>query len=84
MTQFVNAAEVFQRLATERTRRAAESPAMQCRVCWYVYKAETGCPETNTPPGTPFTELPVDWVCPRCGAGRDTFLPVSKSEEDEQ
>ena len=30
MTQFVNADEVFQRLTAERTRRAAERPAMQC------------------------------------------------------
>lgn len=83
MTQFVNAAEVFQRLTAERTRRAAESPAMQCRVCWYVYVLAKGCPETDTPPGTSFAALPADWGCPRCGAERDTFLPLSAPEGDE-
>lgn len=27
-------------------------------------------------PGTPFEELPDDWVCPLCGVGRDGFVPV--------
>ncbi|HHF09327.1 MAG TPA: rubredoxin, partial [Candidatus Atribacteria bacterium] len=24
-------------------------------------------------PGTPFSELPEDWVCPVCGADKDQF-----------
>ena len=41
-------------------------------------------PETDTPPGTSFAALPADWGCPRCGAERDTFLPLSAPEGDEQ
>jgi rubredoxin len=27
-------------------------------------------------PGTAFEDLPDDWVCPLCGAGKDMFEPV--------
>jgi len=33
-------------------------------------------PEGNIPPGTPFEELPEDWVCPVCGADKSMFKPV--------
>ena len=29
-----------------------------------------------TAPGTPFEDLPDDWVCPICGVGKDQFAPV--------
>ncbi len=82
MTSFVNAAEVLRRLTAERTRRSKDGSAMQCRVCWYVYEPEKGCPENGIPPETPFTALPAHWDCPRCGAERDTFLPVSEVKGD--
>ena len=39
-----------------------------CSVCDYVYD-----PADGTPPGASFEELPDDWVCPVCGAGKDVF-----------
>lgn len=33
-----------------------------CMVCGYVYDGET-----------PFEQLPDDWTCPLCGAGKDQF-----------
>ncbi|MHA1209490.1 MAG: rubredoxin [Candidatus Freyarchaeota archaeon] len=30
------------------------------------------------PPGTPFEELPDDWVCPVCGVGKDMFEPLEE------
>jgi flavin reductase (DIM6/NTAB) family NADH-FMN oxidoreductase RutF/rubredoxin len=44
-----------------------------CTVCGYIYDPEAGDPENNIAPGTPFNELPDDWVCPVCGAGKDMF-----------
>ncbi|MBR4826600.1 MAG: rubredoxin [Bacteroidales bacterium] len=38
-----------------------------CTVCGYVYDEAAG--------GTPFNELPEDWVCPLCGVGKDLFEP---------
>jgi len=33
-------------------------------------------PAAGVKPGTPFEELPDDWVCPNCGVGKDMFDPV--------
>lgn len=44
-----------------------------CTVCGYVYDPDKGDPESGIKPGTPFEELPDDWVCPVCGAGKDQF-----------
>ena len=45
----------------------------RCTVCGYVYDPEKGDPDSGIEPGTPFEELPDDWVCPICGAGKDKF-----------
>jgi rubredoxin len=44
-----------------------------CTVCGYVYDPETGDAESGVPAGTSFADLPADWVCPVCGAGKDAF-----------
>ena len=44
-----------------------------CTVCGYVYDPEVGDPDSGIKPGTPFEELPDDWVCPVCGAGKEDF-----------
>jgi rubredoxin len=44
-----------------------------CAVCGYVYDPEKGDPDSGVVPGTPFEQLPDDWVCPVCGAGKDQF-----------
>ncbi len=49
----------------------------ECTVCGYIYDPEKGDPGSGTEPGTPFEELPDDWVCPVCGAAKEYFKPVS-------
>jgi len=44
-----------------------------CTVCGYVYDPENGDPDAGIEPGTSFDDLPDDWVCPLCGAGKDEF-----------
>jgi len=41
-----------------------------CEVCGWVYN-----PEEGIEPGTPFEELPEDFLCPVCGVGKDEFAP---------
>jgi flavin reductase (DIM6/NTAB) family NADH-FMN oxidoreductase RutF/rubredoxin len=41
---------------------AAKKAKWTCKVCGYVYDGDT-----------PFEELPADWSCPLCGAGKDQF-----------
>jgi rubredoxin len=45
----------------------------QCTVCSYVYDPKLGDPDGYVKPGTPFVEIPNDWVCPICGAAKDQF-----------
>ena len=45
----------------------------RCVVCSYVYDPAAGDPENGVPPGTAFENIPDDWVCPLCGAGKDEF-----------
>ncbi|MEW6080403.1 MAG: rubredoxin [Bacillota bacterium] len=47
-----------------------------CSVCGYVYDPEKGDPESGVKPGTAFQDLPDDWTCPVCGAGKDAFSPA--------
>jgi rubredoxin len=44
-----------------------------CGICGYVYDPAQGDPDNNVPPGTPFDQLPEDWTCPVCGAGKEDF-----------
>jgi rubredoxin len=46
-----------------------------CGICGYVYNPTEGDKEGNIPPGVPFENLPDDWTCPVCGAGKDEFSP---------
>jgi len=44
-----------------------------CQVCGYVYDPAIGDPDNGVNPGTPFENLPDEWVCPVCGADKDSF-----------
>ena len=47
-----------------------------CDICGYVYDPELGDPDNGVAPGTPWEEVPEDWVCPTCGLGKDAFYPA--------
>ena len=46
-----------------------------CEPCGWVYDPEAGYPEEGIEPGTPFEDLPDDFECPECGAGKEDFAP---------
>jgi len=46
------------------------------QICGYIYDPEKGDPDSGIPPGTPFEELPGDWVCSICGASKEDFEEV--------
>lgn len=52
---------------------AVVSERYRCKICGYVYDSCFGDPDSGVNPNTPFVELPEDWVCPICGAGKDQF-----------
>lgn len=48
----------------------------ECSACGYVYDPAKGDPDGGIAPGTPFEDIPDDWVCPVCGLGKDSFNPA--------
>lgn len=44
-----------------------------CTACDYIYDPAVGDPDNDIAPGTPFEELPEEWVCPECGVGKELF-----------
>jgi rubredoxin len=48
----------------------------QCGICGYIYEPANGDPGANIPAKTAFADLPGDWVCPICGAGKEQFTAV--------
>ena len=45
----------------------------RCTVCGYIYDPEIGDDDGGIAAGTAFENLPDDWICPVCGAGKDVF-----------
>jgi pyruvate oxidase len=51
----------------------------KCQVCGYIYDETLGEKATKTPPGTRFADLPADWLCPICQAGKDSFVLMEEA-----
>ena len=58
---------------TNNTRNMAK---YVCDLCGYEYDPAVGDPDNGVAPGTAFENIPADWVCPLCGAGKEDFSPV--------
>ena len=50
----------------------------KCVLCGWIYDPAVGDPDTGVEPGTSFDDLPDDWVCPECGAGKEDFEPADE------
>jgi len=59
------------RLSIETREGGLRMDKWECKVCGYIYDPEMGDPESDVEAGTPFEDLPEDWVCPECGADKD-------------
>ena len=64
---------------TEKEQKSVEKSGennmmtFTCGICGFVYDPEEGDPSIGIPPGTPFEELPDDYRCPICNAGKEYF-----------
>jgi len=47
-----------------------------CVICGHVYDEAKGAPDEGIPPGTAWADVPDDWLCPDCGAGKQDFEMV--------
>ncbi len=61
----------------EENKKEGKMQKYICDVCGYIYDPAQGDPDSNIVPGTAFEDIPKDWVCPVCGAGKDSFSPQS-------
>ena len=52
-----------------------------CELCGYVYDPAVGDPDNGVAPGTAFADIPDDWGCPLCGAGKGDFVAELLSAE---
>lgn len=49
-----------------------------CSICSYTYDEAKGIPEAGVAPGTKWEDLPENWKCPLCGAGKSEFREKSE------
>lgn len=46
----------------------------RCEICGYIYDPGEGDPSAGIDSGITFDDLPSDYICPVCGAGKDVFI----------
>lgn len=44
-----------------------------CDLCGWTYDEAAGDEEHGIAPGTKWEDLPADFECPLCGAGKESF-----------
>jgi rubredoxin len=49
----------------------------KCAICGFIFNPEEGDASSGIEPGIAFTDLPLDYVCPVCGAGKTEFFSAS-------
>ena len=49
-----------------------------CDICGYVYDPEVGDPDNGVAPGTPWEDVPEDWVCPSAALARTSSARKNK------
>ena len=53
----------------------------ECIVCGWVYDEAKGWPEDGIAPGTPWEDVPEDWLCPDCGVGKEDFEMIEVTDD---
>ena len=58
---------------------AAPEEMYQCQGnnCGYIYNPDKGCKKGKVAKGTCFADIPEDYHCPSCGAGKKHFKPLA-------
>lgn len=71
---YIDKSKLSNKPETANEEKKSDHPSFICEVCSYVYDPQLGDELQNIPPGTPFSELPDDWVCPICAAAKSDFV----------
>jgi rubredoxin len=54
----------------------ANAKTWMCLICGFIYDEASGIPEEGIPPGTRWEDVPLNRVCPECGARKFDFEMV--------
>ncbi|MDO8954535.1 MAG: rubredoxin [Gammaproteobacteria bacterium] len=44
-----------------------------CVLCGFIYDEAEGWPADGIAPGTLWDDVPLNWMCPECGAAKQDF-----------
>lgn len=61
---------------TDKPLDMNEAKTWMCLICGWIYDEAAGAPDHGIAPGTPWAQVPMNWVCPECGARKDDFEMV--------
>jgi rubredoxin len=71
-----NAPTYVDKSLLEKKKPSPKFKKFKCTACGYVYDEEEGDPSNGFDPGTLFSDLPDDWVCPVCGTEKEDFIEI--------
>ena len=49
------------------------SMTWMCLICGWIYDEASGVPDEGIAAGTAWAQVPMNWVCPECGARKEDF-----------
>jgi rubredoxin len=50
-----------------------QTKTWMCLICGWIYDEAMGAPDHAIAPGTLWSDVPMNWTCPECGARKDDF-----------
>ncbi|HRO57614.1 MAG TPA: rubredoxin [Burkholderiaceae bacterium] len=59
--------------ANHAAEATSAARTLMCVLCGFVYDESEGLPDEGIAPGTRWEDVPEDWACPECGAGKADF-----------
>ena len=51
----------------------SEMTTWMCLICGWIYDESAGDPASGIVPGTRWSDVPLNWTCPECGARKEDF-----------
>jgi rubredoxin len=63
----------LKRIGTMTSNDTTEYKTYMCLICGFIYDEAVGVPDEGIQPGTRWEDVPINWVCPECGARKDDF-----------
>lgn len=72
-----NAPTYIDKNKLKKIEKTEKMQKYQCPECGYIYDPELGDPDSGIKPGTPFEDLPNDWICPVCDTKKEEFVKIS-------